>query len=266
MPVPATVKSLDAVPEPLRALYRKDGERFVLDVTATDGLGLAEEDRYKAQIQTLQGKLGRATELMKPYEVDGGQLIDPQRLVEMLAEDKKRAKQKAEEPSQIEALTAQLRAKYDAEQAASQKQLSETTAELHRVLIDDAATTSLAKHGADVELLLPHMRKYLTPQKIDGKWVAVVVGPDGKTPLITKRQGSTDNMSMDELAGTVMRERFPAAYPATAKKGSGTQSADGGGLAMGGSVTLTKAEAQDPRKYQAARKANNNQPPTIVDG
>lgn len=264
MPVPATVKSIDAVPEPIRQLYRKDGDRFVLDVQPADGFNLAPEDEYKAKIQHLQSKLTRATEIAAPWHDDEGKPLDAAKIKAMLAEQQKREQQKKEEPNQIEAIQNQLREKFEAERKALAAQLEQTTAELHRVLVDEAAIQAMAKHGANVDLLKPHLRDYVKAQKVDGRLVPVVFGADGKTPLITKKSGSTEPMGLEEFVGTVLREKFPQAFAPTAKRGSGTESAAGGDYSTPGKVTLSREDARDPVKYAAAKKANGGAPPTIV--
>ncbi|MCA8916608.1 MAG: hypothetical protein KDB90_14475 [Planctomycetes bacterium] len=70
MPIKARVENLDDVAEPLRELYRQEGEGFVLDVEEADGLALANVAEHLTARTGLEGKLTEAQQSLAAKDAE----------------------------------------------------------------------------------------------------------------------------------------------------------------------------------------------------
>lgn len=142
---------------------------------------------------------------------------------------------------------------------------------LRKEKIESSATAALAKHRGNVRALLPHV---LNSAELRGDaesgFNVVVLGPNGN-PLLSTRDGSTENMTIDEFVETMRKDRdFKPLFEGTNASGigaGGNEGAGGGGGGAGeGDVVIPKAQSKDPRAYRAAKEAAEKTGGRVVFG
>jgi hypothetical protein len=237
--LPAATDKLENIPEAYRSLYKQQGDIFIAGLTPASGYGVDNVDAMKRQIAELGDKHHRGTSKLKSYEDADGNLYDPEVIRAALAAAAKSANGAAEE--QLEALRGQMTTKHQSETKALQEREAHLVNQIRQHVVTNSAMTALSKHKANADLLLPHVERMTRVDEIDGNFVARILSEDGRTPRISSRQNSTGPMAMDEFV-EILRDKFPEAYPAANRQGSGstggTGSGQGGGA--GGKVRISR--------------------------
>lgn len=122
---------------------------------------------------------------------------------------------------------------YEKEKAALLKERDDYDSQLRDYIVENAATAAIAKHGASLKILMPHVKSAIKAVKgEDGKYRPRVVGADG-TELLSRVSGSSHSpMPPDEFVASFKSDPdLMAAFPGTGSSGSGAASTNGhGGL------------------------------------
>lgn len=256
--MPAAVARLEDVPEAIRSFYRQTGDRYVLDVEPAQGFGLDDVASLKKQLSQTAEEKRRATELLRSYEEDG-ELLPADELKRLRAEQRKAAERKARTgqsdedvvQAQIDAVKQQEAKRYASEAKKLQDRIDQLNASVRRQVVTNAAMQALAKEGANADLLMPHVERSLRVEEADGQFVARVIDDDGKSVRLSQRQGNSDPMDVGEFVGT-LRARYPQAFAATQRTGSGTEATAVGNRGAH-PVRLSVEEARNPQRYRQAR-------------
>jgi len=165
------------------------------------------------------------------------------------------AQGKTQDRAKVEndARLAQIEAKHENESKTWKDREDFLLGQIQRNLVDTETATAIAACGANVALLTPHVKAAIKlDSDPDGNYVTRVVGENGE-PLVTRESGKTGDMSVREYVDTMMREKFPVAFPGTGSSGSGATGADHS-IISGGSVRISSKDARDARKYRAAKE------------
>lgn len=215
-------------------------------------------DKTKSQLSEAQTKHRNATEKLKAYEDDEGNLIDAKAAKDALGKVGEMANWKPEDKvkEQLEARERQLTEKHQAELKRATDRQETLSQALHKSLIRTRALQAIRSAEAD-EVLLPHVEGMLQVVEEDGEFDARVVDEKGNH-VLSKKAGENGPMGIDELVNTVMRERYPRAFPGTDASGAGTDRSKriAGGAGSGGKdFTISEEDARDSLKYQKAREA-----------
>lgn len=119
---------------------------------------------------------------------------------------------------------------YEKEKQALIAERDALDAGLRDYIVENAATAAIAKHGANLKLLMPHVKGAIRAVKgDDGKYRPRVVGADG-TELPSRVSGSAHlPMAPDEYVGSMLKSEYPEAFPGTGSSGSGATSTNGHG-------------------------------------
>jgi len=250
-----TKEGFESLADPVKAEYEEKDGAYVLQVDEVDGLVLENVGGLKQTISALRKEVDDHKGKLKAFgDIDPAkarkaieQHVD---LATMTPNDKVKA--------QVDAVAQQLSEKHQAELSKAIDENKSLSTQLEEALITAVATQALSEQHADVELLLPHVRSAtrMVKDPTSGKFVARILNPDGQSHRITGKSGSQDPMSISEFVATDLKKKYPAGFGATQASGSGAETRGGGG---GGGGTpayqLSKADAQDPQKYRAARDA-----------
>ncbi len=241
---PTGVESLDAVPEPYRALYAEGEGGYRLDGALAQRLDVSgltsalEKERKAAREAERQLKawtaLGRG-----PDEIAG--LIAAQD--EALARD-------AERKGEWDRLKAQIAGRHQAEMAERDAALARMRAGLERQLVDAAVSAEVAAQKGATALLLPHLRGQLRLVEDEAGGFAVrVVDHAGEIRADARGQP----LSVKELVAELRQsEAFARAFDGTGTSGGGMPpNALSGGTP--GVFHLTREQARDPAAYRRAR-------------
>jgi hypothetical protein len=219
---PPSIASVDAVPEPYRALYAEKDGAYQLDEALAKKLdvsGLTSAlDKERKTVRDHERQL-------KAWTALGG---SPQEVAQRLGG--------AAAPA--------------AQAAIPDAELTRIRGALERQLVDAAATAEIASQRGAATLLLPHVRSALQVVEDEGGNFAVrVVDADG-TPRRDPRGGF---MTVKDLIGEMRRSQdFARAFDGAGASGGG-MSPKGAGGGMPGTYALTREQARDPAAYRKAR-------------
>jgi len=155
----------------------------------------------------------------------------------------------------IEQKEKKLSKEYGAQIQAKEELLKTRTVQLDNLLKTTAATQALlASDGDDktVKLMLPHILNQLViREKDDGSRHLRIIDEDG-TDRMSLESGNTGHMDVKELAKQMKQsEDFASAWPGSGARGTGITGSTGSGSAY----TISRVDARDPVKYQAAKAA-----------
>tara|TARA_Y100000114_G_scaffold92046_1_gene85493 strand:- start:3906 stop:4730 length:825 start_codon:yes stop_codon:yes gene_type:complete len=264
--LPAAADSLEAIPEQFRPLYRQEGDVYVPSIKPAHGYGIDKVDSLKRQIAELGEKHSRGTSKLRAYEDAEGNLIEPERVQRLLELESRQAQQATQQKTQQEmaaeqfdALKTQLEQKHSKEMQAIQQRREHLEAELRRHVVTNAALNALSKAGANADLLMPHVESMTRVDEIDGQFVARVLDDDRKTHRISRKPGSTTPMDLEELVD-ILRDKFPAAYPAQQRAGSGTESLGAGPKVSQGKVVIPRDASFSEKKRMRQNAIEAGQP------
>lgn len=252
MKLKAVLTSLEDLSDELKALYEEKDGKFYLQVEPVEGWSLEDVQGLKSSLAKERENVGKLEADLKKFED-----IDPKKARDALSKVEEMAGWTPEEKvrEQIEAREKKLVEKHSRELEERDSKVSTLTTQLEKHLVESAATAALTKHKGNVELLLPHVRSQVRVEADkEGNFTARVVGPDG-TPRLSPKQGSTDQMSIDELVET-MREMptYAAAFEGTGASGSGAGGSTGRSGSQSGPHRISYKDAKEPRKYRAAKE------------
>lgn len=186
-----TIDSLDSVEEQYRGLYaQNDNGGYSLQVnsqTPPSTTGQNPPGNPPAQGGTAP----------KPTVVE----VIPESVKEQLAElaKLKQAQEAAENDKlkaagEFETLQKKMADKHSLELSAKDDAYNGILKKLHSNIIENSVMKSIAAHGGDAELLMPHILPSLSVGEND---VIQVLGSDGSARL-TAKEGSSDLMTVDE--------------------------------------------------------------------
>lgn len=190
----------DSLDKSRQEFYRSEGDIYVLDVEEVDGWALDKPDDLK---NALKSERNRNAAAKKALEALGD--VDPKAAVEALArvaELEAKLKDAGKKPSDdaiaaaVKAATEKLSAELKQKSADHDGLISDLGSAARR----DAVRAALRKVDAEdaYDIVLPHIER-LTKTERDGTGFVVHVVDEKGQPRITRRPGSTDGMSVDEL-------------------------------------------------------------------
>jgi hypothetical protein len=231
--------SLDGLDDATKALYKKVGDKFVLDVEGMDDGDLA---GLKAQNEKLLAEK-KAAEKKAREDAEAARLAN---------ED---AAKKAGNIDALEKSWQQKLADREKElQAKYETDVGSLTSDVNRLLIDNVAATAardLAIQGSD-GLLLPHIQARLRVDVRDGKRTTVVVDAKGQPSALT-----LDDLKK-EISGN---PAFAPVIAGSKASGGGAGGANGGGAAGAKTMKRSEFDALPPPD----RVARMNEGVTLTD-
>lgn len=253
MALAAVLKSLDGLSDGIKEHYVEKDGMFLLDVTPfRDGkVEFALEDVHglKSSLATEKAGRAKAETALKPF--DGLDATVAKEAIEKLPVLQAKA---GDVDSQIEAMKSQLVEKHQQELTTLQDRDKSLTAHLQRALIDQVATEAIAGRKGNVKLLLPHIRSQTRMVEKDGNFIVEVINDQNET-RIGNSAGAA--MTIDELVEEMKNSTdFSSAFAGSGADGGGTKGNEGGQGSNDG-VFITREDALDPRKYQAAKEKAN---------
>jgi len=254
----AMLDSLDGMSEEMAKEY-KPGEgdnagKFVLDVEGAGGLVLENVTKLKS---ALSQERANAQTSAKKLELFAG-IEDPAGALDAIKKVKEYANfdpdQKIAEG--IKAQKDELISRHKVEKSALLANNKRITGQLENVLVQGAVLKALVEEKGNVELMLPHVQKFVRMRDTDGGYVAEVIDEQGNPKIgDTEANPLTIPQLVQEFKAN---PQFAAAFEGTGASGSG---ATGGG--KGGNVK----PGGHPRTIDASdQQALNNNIEAIAKG
>lgn len=233
--------SVEAAPEGVRPFLVEQNGKHVLNV---DVNAHPETQALKNAYERTKHTAKELADKVKPWDELG---LSPEQVRELKTKlETNPPKSQAELDSAIK----QVRDQYEGKLGELTKSVGEKDTHIDRLVRESAAVAAIAKMEANATLLLPHVLKHTRTEWQNGQPTAVVIGKDG-APRIKDHLGTP--MTIEDLVAEMAKdETYAPAFPAKLPSGGGAKP-NGGGGGGGGSVKISRADAKDARKYQAAR-------------
>jgi regulator of replication initiation timing len=247
-----TGEEFEKLPEGHQAFYTQHDDEHRLDVESVGGWALDNIDGLRntlTKLKTSNTEL-KAWKESKAAELDGFDMDEAKKAMERV---KALEGNEGKFKEQIEAIRKDITESFEQKNAALATENESLTKQLTRQIVESAATMALSKHKADAELLMPHIAKCVQAVRgDDGEYTLRIFGPDGLEALSKQTGRNAEPMDMDELVGSAMKQRFPAAYDGSGATGSGATGSSRSG--SGGRYSISEEQARnDPRAYQRVR-------------
>lgn len=265
--VHASQAELDALPEAVRTLYVARDGKFYLDAEGVDYEGKlkgalererGESGRLTKQLADLTAKLGdldpeKAREAMRQLQEltsqsELGEVPEALRATVEKIIAKRTERMQTDHANQVKAFETQLKTI-----GSEREQLSGT---LRSLQLNNGIRSLAAAKGVKAEHVEDVIARF-TMLGVDGvKWDFDPSKPEGQQ-IIAKRADGTVAYGKDpqkpmsfEEGFEILSTKVPGFFMPNA--GSGAQN-QGGARMQGGTMTITRADARDTHKYQAAR-------------
>jgi hypothetical protein len=223
------VDSIDALDEPLKALYSQgDNGKFQLSVQGIPQPAHEDVSGLKKKVDELLAEKKAADASRKKAE----------------EEARKASEEAARKSGDVGALEKSWQEKFNATQAEKDAEIQRLNGSLTGVLVDSVATRLAAEIAlpGSAGVLLPHIRSRLTVDYVDGNPVTRVLGTDGKPSAAT----------VDELkAEFASNKAFAPIVAGTKASGGGAAGAGSGG---GAAKTISRKDF-DALDYAGKSKA-----------
>lgn len=267
MALKALLGSLDGLPADVAKEYTKSEDgKFRLAVEPVDGFVLENVGGLKSALATERSQREQFEKSLKSFEG-----LDPQQAREALKrlEEIKNWSPDQKVQEQIASSVKTVESKFKTELEQREAAIKSLNGALSGALIDQAATSAIAKLNGTPELLLPHIRSMTRIRDVGGKHVVEVIDPTNGTVRISPKGTSTSPMTIDELVEEMQKDKiFGRAFAGSGSSGGGAQGGNSGGGGGGGAVTITESDAKDITKYRRAREAaaKAGVPLTMVPG
>lgn len=263
MALSAILDSLEGISEELKEHYTEKDGKFFLSVTPVSGVSLEDVTGLRSSLQKERQNVSSLKSTLKTFQ-DLGK--SPEEITEAL-EKLAASDQDGTLEEKLAALRGQLEDKHSKEISKRDAENEVLLNQLEKALIVGNATSALAKHGGNVQLLLPHVQSRMHLVKNDEGIYSVRV-KDPETGVDRLSTTSDSYMTAGELVQEMSKDKT---YLGCFK---GSDSSGGGGgtnnLPAGGRQPwqIPRTEAQDTVKFRqalAAAEKVGRTAPEIVD-
>jgi hypothetical protein len=228
----------DALDGTIRAEYKAQGDRFIIDVVAVDGRNLEDVSALKSSLSSERTMRERQESILKSWGVkevkdEAGKItgwdygdLKPDvvkkamtKLAELEKIDPKTEAGKIAE-QQIEAAKRALTTTHETAIGEKDTKILVLDKALDEALVDSAITAALAdgEVKGNSTLLTPLMRKHVVRKEAEGKFTVVVVDVAGNP----KVNGKADPMSVKEFALELREDKqYAGAFEGSGHSGGG---------------------------------------------
>lgn len=222
-------EDFESIDEAIKPFYASSEDGYALQVEASDGWALENIDGLKSSLQK-ERKLRssfekQAKELATRYsDIDIEEYKSAMEKLEEMSsfnpemEAEKLAAQKLDtQKKKIEsAIAKQWEAKFEAEHTPLLAKYNKIEAQLKDQMIRGAALQAIAENDGDVDLLLPHVVSKMKFDMTEDGFTTELV--DKGEPLYNNRG---EPLSPSEYVGSILKEKFPAAFASKSRAGGG---------------------------------------------
>lgn len=229
MAVPASIDSLDTVPEALRGEYvagdgsanRPDADKFYLDVESVGDLALENTKGLRNTVQTLRRELKDAKEAGKVFEG-----LDPDAAREAMARieslEAEGGNAEAQVKARLDSLRKQLTDNFARDRQGFESEIQGLESELERALVDSVILSSVPE-GCSPDVVLPIAKQFVRVVKDeDGKRAARCFDEHGNELVSTKAENNGNPMGVPELFASLRSNpRYAQGFNGSGPTGSG---------------------------------------------
>lgn len=227
MALKAVETSLDKVPEPARNYYRKDGEKFILDVEKADGFELANTSGLTSALEKERDNARKASDVLKKYgdispEAARDAMTKVVEFSKLDVDGKIQAATKAREE--------QLIKQHDTEKGQLSEKIKKYASGLHNQLVVGSAITAIVEEGGNPHLLLPVITQHMRVREEGETFFTEVIDSNGTPRIGGTKDGVSVPMSPKQLVAEFKKDpRFSGAFSAGKASGGGADGSSHGG-------------------------------------
>ena len=251
----------EALDDAFKDVYKKDGDKFVLNVKPTDGYSLENVAGLKKTLADVMADRDKRKRSLNAFKDIDGAALDPDVVKAALLKVAEMDGWSPEEKTReiIADRIKQVTEKFEGEKKEVVQERDGLLSQIKRLLIDNAAHIALGAFELvprGDELLMPHIRQSVSVNKDEdsGEYVANVIDDKGNT-RITMKQGETGNMEVKELVDLMRSdEMFAPAFRASGASGTGAGSGAGAKNTHNASVDPSLSAASPVERLKAIRR------------
>lgn len=236
MPLQLTVDSIDTLPEPVRALYKPEGDKFRLDLD-----GYEDPSGLKSALDKERRAARDSSREVAAWKALGK---TPEDIQALLAAQAEAERDKLTKAGDFDKLKAQMNEQHQTELAKREEGAKKLREQLETHLVDAQAATALAAAGAEggPELLMPHVKARVRVIEDNGKFVVRVVDAEGNPRVDSKG----NFLGISDLVSEM--RQLPAFAPCFPR----AQGSNAPGSTPGGSRTGAKGKIDGTPEERAA--------------
>lgn len=214
MALKSVLESIDGLPEDVKKEYKKDGDKYILDVDGIDnhpGVGALKNSmtRAKDERTAAQTEAKTAKEALQAAQ-------------DQLDEMRRGAIPKAD----VTALEASWKAKLDTAQAEAQGKITKLSGAVDRSMRQTEATRLAAEVFLNPTVGLPHVLPRLKIEEEGDEYVVKILGPDGKPSASTLDDFKKELLQNKDLAPILRGTRASGGGAGGGAGGGGAPSSD----------------------------------------
>lgn len=218
------LESLDGVEPAVASFYSQDEDgKYYLQL---EGLREMKTALNKANKEAMDRR-------KRLEQFDG---VDPDEFKALKEQAEKLAQTEAEKKGQYEALLNQHTSKFNSDREKWTQREKQLFSTIENNLVDAQAASALAAEKGVVELLLPHVKRFVRVVEEDGRFQAQVVDAQGNPRINDKHEPMTIHQLVQEMKSNTVYGR--------AFEGTG---ASGGGTAPNGPAGTARPSYVDPK-------------------
>ena len=240
MPLKAVETSLEKVAESARGFYRKDGDRFVLDVEKTDGFELANTTGLTSALEKERENARKASEILKRFGD-----ISPESAREAITKVAEFANLDVDGKvkAAIQAREQQLIKQHDTEKLSLAEQIKKYASGLHNQLVIGSAIAAIVEEGGNPNLLTPIVTQHLRVREEGNNFFAEVVDSSGTPRIGGTKDGVSVPMTAKQLVAELKKDaRYAGAFSAGKASGGGADGASQSGKSGTDTSKMTPVE------------------------
>lgn len=208
MALKAMLKTLDGLNDAQKALYKQEGDKFMLDVEPTEGFELVGGGLKTALLKEREGREAAEKRIEQFKDIDPDKARDALKKVDAMKNWTPEEKVK----EQIEQKTRELAAQKEAEYGPKLKSAEATRRAYESLVIDKALEDAAKKHKFVAPNIVPKLFKDAVKlEEKDGVFTPVILGQDGKPRTVVEGTGTIRNLTIDEYVGEKARDSAYAA-------------------------------------------------------
>ncbi|MBS7703310.1 hypothetical protein [Chelatococcus asaccharovorans] len=232
----AYVDDIEALDEGLRQFYRKVeddkhplGGKFVLAVEPVAGFGIENVETLKSALASERERREKNDRLLKDFEglnaADVRQKLERLERVSKIDPDKESDRLAAEK---IDAFKTQVQKDIQELKTRHEDREGRLVQQVNYLMSTSEAKGALAKHGGDIELLLPHVeRQTRVKETEDGRFIVEVIDDKGIARI---KDASGALMTIEDLVIEMRgKDPFGKAFSNSGTSGGGAKPGAAGG-------------------------------------
>lgn len=229
--------------------------QWVPDVDSEDGFGLEDVKGLKDSLESERTRVRENERHLAELKAKFGDM-DPEEARKALERIRKAGGDLSKDEAvqaQIQAAIKELKTAHEKEKSSLAEQVTKLTGSVRRLVVRNRLQEAITKAEGNAELLMPHAEAFADVDGLETDNPRLVfLSDDRKSRRPSLKSGVDALMDADEFVESLLKPRFPPAFKGPGARGSG-KTGDNADRFANGRVTISREDAKDAGKYQAAQ-------------